>query len=198
VAQTFGKYLKTMCTSVGLLGGLGAALPIVSFFPNEAAYCFPPVGDLTPVARVGCIAIVLIIICCGYIGVGAIRGLKVCIIVSAILAITAAVIYISFALQYVLKIQTPNSFVLVSIGSKETDFARRTFTNGESAWDMVKMRGLSDDQIKKIWTPDSVRDNQLKLLFSYVIAAACWTLVFALVTALEINSGAKSQKIILS
>ena len=183
-----------MCTSIGLLGGLGAALPIVSLFPNEAAYCFPPVGDLTPIARVGCIAIVLIVICCGYIGVGATRRLKMVIVIAAIFAIVAAVTYMSLALQYILKIETPNSFVLVSIGSQKTDFAKKTFTGDDSPWDMVKSRGLGDDQVMKLWTPKSVYTNRFMLLLSYIVTIVCWALMFALVTAMELNSRIKGSE----
>jgi hypothetical protein len=79
-------------------------------------------------------------------------------------------------------------------GSDRTDFADRTFAKDESAWNMVKQRGLSDEDITRVWTQESVRKNRLKLFFSYLITAVFWGLVFALSTALEINSGAKDHR----
>src|ERR1017187_6846881 len=69
---SFGDYLKQISTSFGALAGLGAALPLASLLPSDwAAFLFPPLGDLTPALKLGCVVTVLIVICCGYIGVGA-------------------------------------------------------------------------------------------------------------------------------
>jgi hypothetical protein len=185
-----GDYVKRISTSLGALALLGAALPIVSTAPgNLPAFLFPPLGDLTPVARIVCVIAVLIVICCGYIGVGVMR-LKQWIALATLLALITLFAYFYFSLQYVLKISTPQSVFLVSIGSEETAFAKKTFINGESPWEMVKSRGLDDEQIMKIWTPQSVYANRLKLFLTYLLTAIFWALIFSLVTALEINSGA--------
>jgi len=188
---TLGEYLKRIGTSFGALGVLGAALPLGSLLPTDwSAFLFPPLGDLTPIARVVCVVCVLLIICCGYVAVGE-RALKIWILVSALLALASASGYVYYCLQNVLKISAPSTFFLVSIGSEKTEFAKRTFTKGESAWEMVQNRGLNDDEITKIWTSQSVIDNRLKLFFSYAALTLFWAIIFALTTALEINSGAK-------
>jgi hypothetical protein len=191
VPLTLGDYVKRIGSSFGALAVLGAALPLASFLPGDwSAFLFPPLGDLTPAARIASIAVVLIFICFGYIGIGS-TGLKKWIAVATTLALMTACAYIYYSLQYILKISVPGGFYLVSIGSEKTDFANKTFVKGESAWEMVESRGLDDEQIMKIWTPQSVRSNRLKLFLTYLATALCWALIFSLATALEINYGAK-------
>jgi hypothetical protein len=190
---SLGDYIKRVGGSFGALSSLGAVLPIASFWPADwAAYLFPPLGDLTPIARVLCVIAVLVVIGGGYVGVG-LAGLKKWIVLGAILTLIGASAHIYYSLQYVLKINTPDSFYLVSVGSDRTDFANHTFAKDESPWNMVKQRGLSDEDITKIWTRESVRNNRLKLFFSYLMTAVFWASVFALATALEINSGVKGH-----
>src|ERR1039458_1387530 len=84
---SLGNYIKRIGSSVGALSGLAAVLPLASFFPADwAAYLFPPLGDLTPISRIFCVVAVLIVICCGYIGVG-MAGLKKLIVLATILAL---------------------------------------------------------------------------------------------------------------
>jgi hypothetical protein len=189
-AVTFGDYVKRLGTSVGGMALLGAALPLASIFPADwAAFLFPPLGDLTGTARVVCVVAVLIVICFGYVGIG-VKTLKPWIVVATLVALLSACAYLYCSFAYVLKINTTNSFILVSIGSEKTDFANKAFTNGESVWEMVRLRGLDDEQITKIWTAQSVQQNRLKLCFTYFGAILCWAVIFSLATALEISSGA--------
>lgn len=190
---SLGDYLKRICTSFGALAALGAILPLASLAGDWAAFLFPPLGDLTPIARIGCVVAVLVVICCGYVGVGG-KGLKKWILMWCVLALASAFGYVYYSLQYVLRIPSGSAFFLVSIGSEKTDFAVRTFAKGESQWEMVESRGLSDEQITKLWTSQSVLRNRLELFFTYTTCAICWAAIFALTTALEINSGAKAAE----
>jgi hypothetical protein len=189
---SFGDYIKRMGTSFGALAGLGAALPLVSLWPSEwAVFLFPPLGDLTPIAKLSCVVAALVVICCGYAGVGA-EGLKKSMLaIPGVMLLGALCGCVYYSEQYVLKINTPDSFYLVSIGSDRTEFSNRTFTKDESPWNMVKQRGLSDEDITKIWTRESVWSNRLKLFLTYLGVVVFWALVFSLLTALEINSGVK-------
>jgi hypothetical protein len=189
---SLGDYIKRIGTSFGALSGLGAALPLASLWPSDwTAFLFPPLGDLTPIAKLCCAVAAVVVICCGYIGVGAAGLRKSMIVIPAVALLGAICGYIYYSEQYVLKISTPDSFCLVSIGSDRTDFANRTFGKDESPWSMVKQRGLSDEDIMKIWTRESVWNNRLKLFFTYLGIAVFWALVFSLLTAVEINSGVR-------
>jgi hypothetical protein len=191
---TFGDYIKRIGTSVGVLATLSAAAPLASIIPTDlTTYLFPPLGDLTPMARFICVALVLMVIGCGWIAVGTSKWLKPLIGFATLVFCLALMLYAFFYSEHVIKISTPDTSILVSVGTEKTPFATKTFTKGETDWEMVRHRGFGDEEIESIWTKASVRYARSQLFITYIVALACWAVLFSLVTAIEINSGVKSS-----
>jgi len=72
--------------------------------------------------------------------------------------------------QFVRTIDIPakKETVTVSVGYTRTVFANRQFPNSTD-WDMIRARGTSDEEIKRLWTEWSIIVARLALLFSYLL-----------------------------
>jgi hypothetical protein len=165
-----------------------SVIPVLSsLLPTDYAdYIFPPLGPFEPIAR---ILTALAGIFASYVAYFLPRkrpafSVSLC----AILFIASAILYGCSFSRYVRKVQIPsmNESVMVSIGGQRTEFAARNFPN-QTDWEILRQRGLGEEEIERIWTEESI------LLARFLLwASLCGLIVFPVV-ALGVGIASQTQ-----
>jgi len=153
-----------------LLGVLAAAPPIivaviVPFLSDSApAYGFPPMGDVADFARLGLVCLAFLVTFLVYFW----QGGKGALVAAAIVSFMCLCVYVALYPKFVLRIDIPSqqTAVHVSVGYERTAFAKATF-GSDSDEDMLRARGTDDEEIKKLWTYQSLTVARLALFVSY-------------------------------
>src|SRR5271157_1899599 len=170
-----------------LLGVLAAAPPIIvgvasPFLPDSASvYGFPPMGEVGGFARLGLVCLAFLVTFLVYFW----EGGKWPIVVAALVSFVCLCAYVAFYPHFVLRIDVPSqkTAVRVSVGYERTQFAKANF-GSDSDEDMLRARGTDDEEIKKLWTYQSLTVARLALLASYcgfilsLVAAFSLAIVF--------------------
>ena len=170
-----------------LLGFLAAAPPItvaviVPFISDSApAYGFPPMGDIESLARLGLVVFAVLITFLVYY----VRGGKRSLFGVALVSFLSLCVYLALYSHFVLRIDIPSqkTTVHVSVGYERTAFAKATF-GSDSGEDMLRARGTDDEEIKKLWTYQSLTVARLALFVSYCGFILGLVAVFSLGVAL--------------
>ena len=152
-----------------LLGGLAAAVtvsPLVSMIPLHAdPYIFPPLGEIDMVSRVITVAAILLAtFVVLYLNP---RDQIRAIIISTLLFLGCAICYaICFSL-FVRTISIPakDTSVSFSIGMRRTEFAKKQFPDNTDQ-EILRYRGLSEEEVQRCWTPASLLAARLLLWLS--------------------------------
>ncbi len=163
LTQYYGRFLS-------LLGVLAAAPPlmvavIVPFLPDSAsAYWFPPIGDVGGFARLGLVCLAFIVTFLIYFW----QGGKWLLVASAAVSFACFCVYVALYPRLVMRINIPSqqTVVHVIVGYDRTPFAKANF-GGYSDEDMLRERGTDNEEIKKLWTYQSLTVARLLLLVSY-------------------------------
>jgi hypothetical protein len=93
-------------------------------------------------------------------------------VVGLFAAALSLVLYANFLLTYVKSVETPhNGTQYRTIGSQRTVRAQQLLPN-DSDGQLLEQVGLTDGDIERAWTPDSVKRARLELFASYVAALA--------------------------
>ncbi len=185
---TFSEFFRSFKDSSGLLAGLSILPALLSELkPNWSAYIFPPLGSLEPAARIGTVLFGLLAIACGYLLIGTSR-IRTIIYSSSLVALCCLLAYLSATAMYVRKIDIASQAlpVFVTIGSQRSDLARKVFPN-ETDWQMLRDRGLSDEEIYRLWTPRSVLLGRLAVYVSYLGIVLGWAFTFSSLLAFELS-----------
>jgi len=170
-----------------LFGVLAAAPPIIvavvsPFLPDSASVCgFPPMGDVGGFARFGLVCLAFLVTFVVYFWGGG----KWPLVAAALVSFVCLCAYIALYPHFVLRIDVPSqkTAVRVSVGYDRTQFAKTTF-GSDSDEDMLRARGTDDEEIKKLWTYQSLTVARLALLASYcgfilsLVAAFSLAIVF--------------------
>jgi hypothetical protein len=175
------EYYKSFVSTLGALAGLVAGSPLFSeYLPtNVSQHIFPPLGQMESVARIGTVAFaILATYVAFFFGSEKVRNR---VAISASLAPICFIIFVIFSSRLVRTIDIPSrgSAVTVSVGFERSEFAKSNFAN-DTDWEMLRQRGMSDEEIEKLWTPNSVMAGRLALLISCVgfVVASVLTLSF--------------------
>ncbi len=112
------------------------------------------------------------------------------IVIAASLALLFFVVFLGLSLRLVRTVDIPsrNTAVAVSVGFERSTFAKNSFAN-ENDWEMLRERGMSDEEIDLLWTPSSVITGRLALWIvctGFVVAS-----VFALCFGVVSKAGGK-------
>jgi len=153
-----------------LLGVLAAAPPVIvavilPFLSDSApVYGFPPMGDVGSFARLGLVCLAFLVTYLVYFWPGG----KWPLVVAVIVFFASLCAYIAFYQRFVLRIDVPSqkATIRVSVGYDRTSFAAANF-GSDSDEDMLRARGTSDEEIKKLWTYRSLIIARLALFASY-------------------------------
>lgn len=188
------EYYKSFRSILGVLAALVAASPLLSkALPAEASqHIFPPLGQIESLARVGAVAFAILATYVAFF-LGSANGTAK-VVISALLALAFFVAFFALSSRLVRTIDIPsqNAAFAVSVGFERSDFAKNNFAN-YSDWDMLRNRGMSDEEIEKLWTPNSVIAGRLSLWSScvgFVVAsvfALCFGVLFQTSAAKSLN-----------
>jgi hypothetical protein len=103
--------------------------------------------------------------------------------------IASMILYEYSFTRFVRRVEIPsrNESVLVSIGTQRTEFATKNFP-GNTDLEMLKQRGLGEEEVEKLWTLNSISLARLLLWAPY-----CGLFLFSL-AALGIGIASEVQK----
>jgi hypothetical protein len=134
---------------------------------GQSALAFPALGDDT-----GSFVFLAVVLS----GVAAIlpwaiplrRGRTILMLCSVLLLFCSAIAYYHLSQRYVVSIPTGNGGKMtVSIGSVRTAFANQTYP-GKSDAEMLMSRGPYENEVKKLWTSDSIDCVRDRLFGTYL------------------------------
>lgn len=146
------------------------ALPIGAKAINlRSAFVFPPLGTLGAYT---------VFITCGVVGLAAllpttihgVKALRFSFFTALVIVCICTPVYFVLIGRYVVRIDAPsqNWTTFISIGSERTQFARENFPNSTDQ-EMMEARGPTEDEVNKLWVPESVTNVRLGLLGFYTI-----------------------------
>jgi cellobiose-specific phosphotransferase system component IIC len=179
------EYYKSFLSILGALAALVAASPLLSkALPAEVSqHIFPPLGQMESSARVGAVAFALLATYVAFFLGSSNATIKV--VLAASLAFVSFVAFLALSSRLVRTIDVPSqgASLTVSVGFERSDFAKNNFAN-DSDWEMLRHRGMSDEEIEKLWTPNSVIAGRLALWISCVgfVVASVFALCFGVLS----------------
>ena len=174
-------------SSYGLaISGAVAALPLLSLALKDAvsSYAFPPLGGIEGPARLGAcgfcaFATYIVFLLWNGAQPNALRKR------AGILFVSALVLFVGYLAAYhgfvrTIEIPAQHSSLTVSVGFTRTEGAKRAFGPEISDEEMLRDRGMTEEEIKALWTGPSIVIARLTLLILYLACAACLVGLFSL------------------
>jgi len=168
----FGSVFGGITAFVGVLPFLSAIIP-----SNYSKYLFPPLGTVESFARIGAFALVIVTTIVVY-------QLRECFpldrtarrqklfVILLLTAILSFIVFIGLNIRFVRAIPAPSisptAEFIVTVGWNRTDFALKTFGE-KSDEEMLRARGLTEEEIFRLWTEWSVITARLLLLATYIV-----------------------------
>lgn len=166
----------------GVFGGITAFVGVLPFLSaiipgNYSKYLFPPLGTVESFARIGAFALVIITTIVVYqlrecFPVAKPTRRQKLFVVLLLTAILSFVMFIGLNIRFVRAIPAPSisptAEFIVTVGWNRTDFALRTFGE-KSDEEMLRARGVTEEEIFRLWTERSVITARLLLLATYII-----------------------------
>ncbi|HEY4931307.1 MAG TPA: hypothetical protein VII23_07025 [Terriglobales bacterium] len=173
-----------------LLGVLAAAPPIILSIilpwlsDSTPAYGFPPMGDVGTFARLGLVSLAFVVTFLVYFW----KGGKWLLVAAAVVSFVCLCVYVALYPRFVMRIDVPppNAAIRVSVGYDRTQFANENF-GSKSNEDMLRARGSSDEEIKKLWTYRSLTIARLALFASYCGFIFGFVAVFSLAILFDLR-----------
>lgn len=149
-------------------------LPIVAaIIPEQwSSYFFPPLNDLYRMFAVTFGGLVTVLVY-SLADSAFVRSRKKRPLVQGlvfILGILGAGTFLVSTTLFVRTIERPaiSDTVTVSVGYERTQFARNTFRD-DTDENMLRQRGPTEEEIRRLWTPRSIIVARLSLLLSYFL-----------------------------
>jgi hypothetical protein len=179
-AVTIRNYYKSFGSISGALAGafgLGSLLSLIPF--DGSQYVFPPLGDAAVVAHFGLVSLAISTTYLAfYFPLARLKWITLVLVVAAALGFC---FYLVNYMKFVRRIDVPSqsSTIQVSVGDERTAFAISNFGN-ETDWNILRDRGLDDEQISRLWTPQSLRRARLLLFASFSVSILPLVFAFSL------------------
>lgn len=165
--MTLTQYYKAFLSVFGVLAAappiiVGLILPFVS--DGTPVYGFPPLGDVASFARLGLVCLAFLVTFLIYFW----QGGKWPLVAAFLVSFVCLCAYVAFYPQWVVRIDVPSqrAAIRVSVGYERTQFAKTNFAS-DSDEDMLRARGTDEEEIKKLWTYQSLTVARLALFVSY-------------------------------
>lgn len=191
--MTLKQYYKGFWSLLGVLAAVppiivGAILPFLSH--SSPVYGFPPVGDVEGFARLALVVLAFLVTIAVYFW----KGDKWLLVAAGLASFVCLCVYVALYPRFVLRIDVPsqNTLVRVSVGYDRTQFAKTTF-GPDSDEDMLRARGTDDEEIKKLWTYQSLTVARLALLVSYCGFILGFVAAFSLAIVFDQRRHVKNQ-----
>ena len=176
--MTLSQYYAAYKSLLGIIAGLASASPLLALIPIGAdKYIFPPLGNVDIVARLISVTAALLATFFVYF-VRSTNSLRAIAIASS-LFVLFAILYTAAFSSFVRTIEIPaqKTSVSLSVGFTRTEFARKEFA-GVSDEQILRFRGLSEEEIRRCWTPASL------LIARALLWISCTSALMALLAAL--------------
>jgi hypothetical protein len=173
----------------GFVATAVSVLPLISgLFPEQLSlYLFPPLGNIWRTIAVILAALVTLIlffakdVSFAVSKSGRLRAL----LRTFLLAGIGACLFLVATYCFVRALDIPSigKTVTVTIGFKRTEFGKSLSPQG-SDWELLRLRGPSEEQIRKLWTGGSILLARLALFIAYLVfllgatATACLAVLF--------------------
>jgi hypothetical protein len=170
-------FLKDVKTLYALLGG---AIPVLPAALSAPGYFFPPLGDVTDVARffVVIVAVALVFASFWLNRPHKMMGHFVKLIISTVVLF---LLYLLALTYFVVRIDrtADNSTIYLSVGFEKTQEAVRRFGASEGDAEMIKNTGVTDNDLELLWTRSSIYVARICLFLSYLGVALSLVLIFS-------------------
>jgi hypothetical protein len=168
---TLRQYYASFKSLSGALAGVFTASPLLSMLlpSGSGGYAFPPLGVADGPARFGTVLLALATTYVVFFSVGHWRDKDFWLIASGVgLAILSLCLYLTLYMRFVRTISIPSegTSISVSVGYQRTDFAKATF-DSETDWELLRQRGVAEEEIWKLWTTRSIILARLGLYASH-------------------------------
>lgn len=161
-------------SNLGLKLGVGTliALPLIGWKLEPFPVVWPPLGSIeTYAAPLAATIIAVFGILPSFFNSNAAtkKWMRIGVPFAICVAIISLFAYVCFLLTYVKGVETPNNGTQYrTVGSQRTTIAQQRFSR-ESDAKVLEIVGLTDGDIEKMWTSDSVREARLELFVSYLV-----------------------------
>jgi hypothetical protein len=190
--MTLRRYYSSFKSLTGILAGLVAAFPYISkLLPSDAsAYAFPPLGDGEAIARIAAVLFAVAVTFGVFFWAS-----RLSVNIARVIAISFAISALSFCLYFglhigfVRRLDVPSqkTTVYVSVGYERTEFAKANFKSATDE-DLIRGRGMDDEQIRLLWTTKSLIIARLSLYVSYCVCILGLVLAFSTGVAHDVLS----------
>lgn len=173
---TVRAYYKRYLSLYGLMSAAIGGLPILSKLLPEGwgGYVFPPLGDQGPIFRGAALilcALVTLIVYFAYPRYARYdkRERVRTLLLTAIVSVLGVMAFFILSQRFVRHIAVPtrNVELVVSVGYERTDFAQKTF-GPATDWELLRYRGINEEEIQRLWTSRSIILVRLGLFVSYM------------------------------
>ena len=175
---TVKEYYKHFLSVYGVLAAAIAGFPLLSkLLPeNWAAYLFPPLGDQDPAYRAAALILGALVTLTVYFSKDLSAGLTgkgraLLFVVMFVPILLGLMAFFMLSQRFVRTVPIPalDTEVVVSVGYERTPYALTNFAPGTTDWDLLKARGLKEEEIERLWTPGSVAAVRLGLYAAYML-----------------------------
>ena len=166
---------------------------------DAATYLFPPLGSMDGPARIGLVALCLGVSLGVYflVVVNPVKSPARMIWSTLLVSAVCLLAYLVFYEAFIRRVEIPSrqTSVYVSVGYQRTEFAKQTF-GSDSDEEILRARGTSEEEIRRLWTRQSLIIARLGLYFSCVLTTLSWLFVFtfALVRDMSVRSSETEKK----
>ena len=180
---TLKEYYKSFYRQWSSFVTIPAALmPIASIVINSPAL-FPPLGDSELLAKVGASLVPFLVVYLTYFekysSHSMIRKVRYLAFFAVVFFFVAYFgLYSSFV--RVVPVPSRDASVRVCVGYERTSFAQTQFGAAATDLELLRARGFTEEEIRRLWTWKSLLLVRIGLLFSYTAALAAFNLIFSL------------------
>lgn len=166
---TLAQYYKSFLSVRGLFAAAFTLMPAWSVL--KPGRIFPPLGNETSAAQffavtLGAATTYVVYLSAKNMSDARIRRTIIGLLVTAVVLFCA---YFCAQLRFVRVVPIPalGQDEVASVGFARTQFANLAFGDLTDE-DLLRKRGIDDEQIRKLWTTESIVASRLTLLFSYL------------------------------
>lgn len=172
---TVKAYYKHFKSIYGALTAAISSIPLISaLVPSEVSrYLFPPIGTGETFSKLATLILAGLVTLVIYFTKGAAfanskKGRVEILAAILIAALLSLIIFTGLNLRFVRSIQTPDKGEFIfTVGYERSQAAEEKF-KGKSDWDMLRLKGLAEEEVFNLWTPTSVIISRLTLLTFYL------------------------------
>jgi hypothetical protein len=187
-APTFITFLKAHSKTTTALTGAAFITPAVSLIPvNWASYLFPPIGDVATTAKLGLIAFSIAAMFCAYLLIGFAR-MRLIILSAVAASLICFVAYLVLSTLFIRTVEDPvgKTSIRVTVGYEHTEFAKKNFPDAND-WEMLRQRGLVEEEIERLWTLKSIVIARILLVATYYATFLAWIFAFSCVVSWDLT-----------